>query len=112
MHLSQDANGFPKLIVAEVRRGTQAQEIAAEVGEHTAGPQPLKEVVCTIGANGEESRTTIVGHRLDARHRRIDIERFESVLQESNLVAADLAQPLGRQPLLGVEGEYRGGTIV
>jgi hypothetical protein len=80
-YVSQEPNRFEKLSIAQVRRGSQSQEVTAVVCPHASRTQAETELPGSRRSNREKSRATLVGHRLDLRHGWIDIERFERRLQ-------------------------------
>ena len=90
----------------------EAQNIATEVCQHAAGAQTSTQLARTGRANREKTRTTILGHRFDVRDCRIDVECVEGPFQQTDLMAADRAQPVRRQSLFDVEGQHSGRSIV
>ena len=109
---SKSLHSIAQLSVGQIRRGAETQDVAAEIGEHAAVAQGLRQDVGSRAPEREKARAAIVRHGLDARHGGIDVERFECALQQPDLVPADLAQPLRRQRVLDVEREHGGRAIV
>src|SRR6267142_2217790 len=66
-HFAQHADCVAKLIVAQIRRGTEAQDVAAKIRSHLSGTQSSTQLARARRSDGQKSSSTIRGHRLDAR---------------------------------------------
>ena len=91
------------MLVAQVRRGTQPQDVAASVRKNGFQAQDTHQLGCPRRADREKPCTTLGGDVLGVRDRRLDVQRGERVRKKSDLVKADLSKPIWCEAVRGVK---------
>ena len=109
---AERANPVAELVVAQVRRRSEPEHIAAGVAVHAAFAQAARKTDCRTRSYRQKAASALVGHRLDGCDRGSAVESFEFCVQQLHLVKVDCVKPVRRQPLLLEEIEYGSRSVM
>src|SRR5262249_26377675 len=101
-----------QLFIADVWCRSQPENVATMIAEDVPRSKHSDQLFGTIRPNGEKPRASFCRHGHHFGEAGIEIERFETVLQEADLTTADLAQALRAEAPSLMNTEYGSRSIM